>query len=176
MTRYDINDVQPDIERVLRERRRITADAPNNFIIRNFADILETRNQTARTLSLLLAATAAISLVVGGIGIMNIMLVSVTERTREIGLRMAIGARGSDILGQFLTEAVLLCMVGGMIGLVLGVGVSWVIAKLLCWPMHISPWIVLVAICASAAVGVLFGFVPARRAAALNPIEALRYE
>jgi putative ABC transport system permease protein len=174
--RYDINDVQQDIERVLRERRRITADAPNNFIIRNFADILETRNQTARTLSLLLAATAAISLVVGGIGIMNIMLVSVTERTREIGLRMAIGARGGDILGQFLTEAVLLCMVGGMIGLVLGVGVSWVIALLLTWPMHISPWIVMVAIIASAAVGIVFGFVPARRAASLNPIEALRYE
>jgi putative ABC transport system permease protein len=174
--RYDINDVQQDIERVLRERRRITADAPNNFIIRNFADILETRNQTARTLGLLLAATAAISLVVGGIGIMNIMLVSVTERTREIGLRMAIGARGSDILGQFLTEAVLLCMVGGMIGLVLGVGVSWVIALLLTWPMHISPWIVMVAIIASAAVGIVFGFVPARRAASLNPIEALRYE
>jgi putative ABC transport system permease protein len=174
--RYDINDVQQDIERVLRERRRITADAPNNFIIRNFADILETRNQTARTLGLLLAATAAISLVVGGIGIMNIMLVSVTERTREIGLRMAIGARGSDILGQFLTEAVLLCMVGGMIGLVLGLGVAWIIAALLGWPMHISPWVVLVAIFASAAVGILFGFVPARRAAALNPIEALRYE
>jgi putative ABC transport system permease protein len=174
--RYDISDVQQDIERVLRERRRITADAPNNFIIRNFADILETRNQTARTLGLLLAATAAISLVVGGIGIMNIMLVSVTERTREIGLRMAIGARGSDILGQFLTEAVLLCMVGGMIGLVTGLGISWIIAALLAWPMHISPFVVLVAILASAAVGVIFGFVPARRAAALNPIEALRYE
>jgi putative ABC transport system permease protein len=104
------------------------------------------------------------------------MLVSVTERTREIGLRMAIGARGSDILGQFLTEAVLLCMVGGMIGLVLGLGVAWIIAALLGWPMHISPWVVLVAIFASAAVGILFGFVPARRAAALNPIEALRYE
>ncbi|MEO8307251.1 MAG: ABC transporter permease [Pseudomonadota bacterium] len=174
--RYDIADVTQDIERTLRERRRITADAPNNFIIRNFADILQTRNQTARTLGLLLAATAAISLVVGGIGIMNIMLVSVTERTREIGLRMAIGARGSDILGQFLTEAVLLCMVGGMIGLVLGVGISWIIAALLAWPMHISPWVVLIAIFASAAVGILFGFVPARRASALNPIEALRYE
>jgi putative ABC transport system permease protein len=174
--RFDIDEVQADIERVLRERRRITADQPNNFNIRNFAEFLETRNQTARTLSLLLAATAAISLVVGGIGIMNIMLVSVTERTREIGLRMAIGARGSDILGQFLTEAVLLCLVGGMIGLVFGVGIAWIITALLGWPVHISPWIVLVAISASAAVGVLFGFVPARRAAGLNPIEALRYE
>ena len=112
--RYEISDVQQDIERVLRERRRITADAPNNFIIRNFADILETRNQTARTLGLLLAATAAISLVVGGIGIMNIMLVSVTERTREIGVRKALGATPKNILLQFLIEAVVLCLLGGV--------------------------------------------------------------
>ena len=174
--RYNISEVQTDIERVLRERRRIGADKENNFIIRNFAEFLETRNQAAQTLGLLLAATAAISLVVGGIGIMNIMLVSVTERTREIGLRMAIGARGSDILGQFLTEAVLLCLVGGLIGLTLGAGVSYTVAKLLAWPMYISPVIVLVAIAASASVGVIFGFVPARRASQLNPIEALRYE
>jgi len=174
--RYSLTDVQSDLERVLRERRRITADKENNFIIRNFAEILQTRNQAAQTLGLLLAATAAISLVVGGIGIMNIMLVSVTERTREIGLRMAIGARGGDILGQFLTEAVLLCLVGGLIGLTLGAGVSFTVAKLLGWPMYISPVIVLVAIAASASVGVIFGFVPARRASRLNPIEALRYE
>jgi putative ABC transport system permease protein len=174
--RYNISGVQTDIERVLRERRRIGADKENNFIIRNFAEFLETRNQAAQTLGLLLAATAAISLVVGGIGIMNIMLVSVTERTREIGLRMAIGARGSDILGQFLTEAVLLCLVGGLIGLTLGAGVSYTVAKLLGWPMYISPVIVLVAIAASASVGVIFGFVPARRASQLNPIDALRYE
>ena len=116
--------MQADIETVLRERRRIGADQPNNFIIRNFAEFLETRSAASRTLGLLLAATAAISLVVGGIGIMNIMLVSVTERTHEIGLRMAIGARGSDILGQFLTEAVLLCIVGGLIGLLFGVGIA----------------------------------------------------
>jgi putative ABC transport system permease protein len=174
--RYNIGDVQSDIERVLRDRRRIGSDKENNFIIRNFAEFLETRNQAAQTLGLLLAATAAISLVVGGIGIMNIMLVSVTERTREIGLRMAIGARGSDILGQFLTEAVLLCLVGGLIGLTLGAGVSFTVAKLLGWPMYISPVIVLVAIAASASVGVIFGFVPARRASRLNPIDALRYE
>jgi putative ABC transport system permease protein len=174
--RYNISEVQTDIERVLRERRRIGADKENNFIIRNFAEFLETRNQAAQTLGLLLAATAAISLVVGGIGIMNIMLVSVTERTREIGLRMAIGARGSDILGQFLTEAVLLCLVGGLIGLTLGAGVSYTVSKLLGWPMYISPVIVLVAIAASASVGVVFGFVPARRASQLNPIDALRYE
>jgi putative ABC transport system permease protein len=174
--RYNIADVQSDIERVLRERRRIGPDKDNNFIIRNFAEFLETRNQASKTLGLLLAATAAISLVVGGIGIMNIMLVSVTERTREIGLRMAIGARGSDILGQFLTEAVLLCLVGGLVGLALGAGVAAGLAGMFGWPVYISPLVVLVAIAASATVGIVFGFVPARRAASLNPIEALRYE
>jgi putative ABC transport system permease protein len=174
--RYNIADVQSDIERVLRERRRIGPDKDNNFIIRNFAEFLETRNQASKTLGLLLAATAAISLVVGGIGIMNIMLVSVTERTREIGLRMAIGARGSDILGQFLTEAVLLCLVGGLVGLALGAGVAAGLAGMFGWPVYISPLVVLVAIAASATVGIVFGFVPARRAAGLNPIEALRYE
>jgi putative ABC transport system permease protein len=174
--RYNLPEVQADIERVLRDRRRIGPDKDNNFIIRNFAEFLETRNQASKTLGLLLAATAAISLVVGGIGIMNIMLVSVTERTREIGLRMAIGARGSDILGQFLTEAVLLCLVGGLIGLGLGAGVAAGLAGLFGWPVYISPVVVLVAIAASATVGIVFGFVPARRAAALNPIEALRYE
>jgi putative ABC transport system permease protein len=174
--RYNLSEVQSDIERVLRERRRIGPDKDNNFIIRNFAEFLETRNQASKTLGLLLAATAAISLVVGGIGIMNIMLVSVTERTREIGLRMAIGARGSDILGQFLTEAVLLCLVGGLIGLALGAGVAAALAGMFGWPVYISPVVVLVAIAASATVGIVFGFVPARRAAGLNPIEALRYE
>jgi putative ABC transport system permease protein len=174
--RYNLAEVQADIERVLRERRRITANQENNFIIRNFAEFLATRNAAAQTLGMLLAATAAISLVVGGIGIMNIMLVSVTERTREIGLRMAIGARGSDVLGQFLTEAVFLCLVGGLIGLLLGVGVAMGLAFLFKWPVYISPWIVLIAIAASAAVGIIFGYVPARRASQLNPIEALRYE
>jgi putative ABC transport system permease protein len=174
--RYNIADVQADIERVLRERRRIGADKENNFIIRNFAEFLQARNAAAQTLGLLLAATAAISLVVGGIGIMNIMLVSVTERTREIGLRMAIGARSGDILGQFLTEAVLLCLVGGLIGLTLGVAVATGLGAAMGWPIYVSPWIVLIAIAASATVGIVFGFVPARRASRLNPIEALRYE
>jgi putative ABC transport system permease protein len=174
--RYNLAEVQADIERVLRERRRIGASQDNNFVIRNFAEFLETRNAAAQTLGMLLAATAAISLIVGGIGIMNIMLVSVTERTREIGLRMAIGARGSDVLGQFLTEAVFLCLVGGLIGLLLGVGVAAGLAMLFKWPVYISPWIVLIAIAASAGVGILFGYVPARRASKLNPIEALRYE
>jgi putative ABC transport system permease protein len=174
--RYDIAEVQADLERTLRQRRRIQPGQNDNFQIRNFAEFLETRSATQRTLSLLLASTAAISLIVGGIGIMNIMLVSVTERTREIGLRMAIGARGGDILGQFLTEAILLCLAGGIIGLTLGVGIALVVAKVFAWPVYISPGVVLMAILASGGVGVLFGFVPARRAAQLNPIEALRYE
>ena len=173
---HDLDEVQADLQRVLRERRRIQAGQTDNFAVRNFADILATRSATQRTLSLLLASAAAISLIVGGIGIMNIMLVSVTERTREIGLRMAIGARGGDILGQFLTEAVLLCLAGGFIGLTLGVGISIIVSQLFDWPVFISPGIILVAILASAAVGVLFGYVPARRASQLNPIEALRYE
>ncbi len=173
---HELAEVQADLERVLRERRRVAANAQDNFAVRNFADILATRSATQRTLSLLLASAAAISLIVGGIGIMNIMLVSVTERTREIGLRMAIGAKGGDILGQFLTEAVLLCLAGGFIGLTLGVGISVVVSSIFQWPVFISPGIILVAIFASAAVGVIFGYVPARRASQLNPIEALRYE
>jgi len=173
---YNLADVQGDIERVLRERRRIGADKDNNFIIRNFAEFLQARNQAAQTLGLLLAATAAISLVVGGIGIMNIMLVSVTERTREIGLRMAIGARSNDILGQFLTEAVLLCVVGGLIGLTFGAVMATGLGAVMGWPIYISPVVVLIAIAASATVGIVFGFVPARRASQLNPIDALRYE
>ena len=174
--RYELSEVQGDIERVLRQRRRIAPNAADNFMVRNFAEFLATRNATTRTLGLLLASTAAISLIVGGIGIMNIMLVSVTERTREIGLRMAIGASGSDIMGQFLTEAVLLCMAGGFLGLVMGGGISVIISTLFGWPVYISPAVVLLAIFASASVGVIFGFVPARRASQLNPIEALRYE
>jgi putative ABC transport system permease protein len=174
--RYNIDEVQQDLTRVLRNRRRIAQGRPDNFQIRNFAEFLATRNQAQQTMNLLLASTAAISLIVGGIGIMNIMLVSVTERTREIGLRMAIGARGGDILGQFLTEAVLLCLAGGFIGLSLGVGIALIVGKLFAWPVFISPGVVLLAILASGGVGVLFGFVPARRASQLNPIEALRYE
>ena len=174
--RYEVSEVQADLERVLRQRRRIAPNAMDNFSVRNFAEFLATRDATARTLSLLLASAAAISLIVGGIGIMNIMLVSVTERTREIGLRMAIGASGSDILGQFLTEAVLLCLAGGFIGLTFGATVSILISSLFGWPVYISPAVVVMAILASASVGVIFGFVPARRASQLNPIEALRYE
>jgi len=127
-------------------------------------------------LAYLLAAIASVSLVVGGIGIMNIMLVSVTERTREIGLRMAVGARGIDIMAQFLTEAVLLCLAGGLIGLLLGVAITVVISLVAGWSVSIGVGTVLMAILTSAAVGIIFGYVPALRAAGLNPIDALRYE
>jgi len=172
----DLATVQDEVAAVLRKQRRIAAGQEDNFSIRNFAQLLQTRNAQAQTLSLLLAVTAAMSLVVGGIGIMNIMLVSVTERTREIGLRMAVGARHLDVLAQFLTEAILLCLAGGLIGLLLGVAVTIVISQLAGWTVSIGVGTVALAILASGAVGVIFGFVPARRAARLNPIDALRYE
>ena len=168
--------VQEQVASVLRRQRGIGAGQEDNFSIRNFAQLLQTRNAQSQTLSLLLAVTAAMSLVVGGIGIMNIMLVSVTERTREIGLRMAVGARPLDVLAQFLTEAILLCLAGGLIGLLLGVTVTVVISQIAGWTVSIGVGTVALAILASGAVGVIFGFVPARRAARLNPIDALRYE
>jgi putative ABC transport system permease protein len=173
---YDIGAAQQSIGAVLRRQRRIAPGTEDNFTIRNFAQLLQARNDQQRTLGYLLATTAAMSLVVGGIGIMNIMLVSVTERTREIGLRMAVGARGRDVMAQFLTEAVLLCLLGGLIGLLLGAAVTGLIAWLAGWTVSIGGGTVAVAILAAAAVGVIFGFVPARRAARLDPIEALRYE
>ena len=173
---YDMAGTQTILADVLRKQRRVNAGEEDNFTIRNFASLLQTRNDQQRTLSYLLATTAAMSLLVGGIGIMNIMLVSVTERTREIGLRMAVGARGVDVLAQFLTEAVLLCLAGGLIGLVLGVGITIAISYLAGWTVSIGAGTVALAILASAAVGIIFGFVPARRAARLNPIDALRYE
>jgi len=172
----DLAAVQEQIAGALRKQRNIAAGQDDNFSIRNFAQLLQTRNEQAQTLSLLLAVTAAMSLVVGGIGIMNIMLVSVTERTREIGLRMAVGARPLDVLAQFLTEAILLCLAGGLIGLLLGVVVVIVVSHIAGWTVSIGAGTVALAILASGAVGVIFGFVPARRAARLNPIDALRYE
>jgi putative ABC transport system permease protein len=172
----DLGRVEEDIVELLRQRRRIRPGAQDDFRVRNVAEIMQARTAAQQTLTWLLAATAAISLIVGGIGIMNIMLVSVTERTREIGLRMAVGARRRDILAQFLTEAMVLCLAGGLIGLALGVAATYIIAAIAGWPVLISGTIVAVGIGASAAVGVVFGYVPARQAAMLNPIDALRYE
>jgi putative ABC transport system permease protein len=169
-------DAQAEIETLLRERRRIREGTPDDFRVRDMADFIRTRTETQSILSLLLGATAAISLIVGGIGIMNIMLVSVTERTREIGLRMAVGARRRDILSQFLIEAATLCVLGGLIGLAIGGGAALAMSIWGNWPVALSPALILVALFSAGLVGVVFGYYPARRASLMNPIDALRYE
>jgi putative ABC transport system permease protein len=171
-----MEDVQSDLPPLLRKLRRIGAGEDDNFMVTNFAEMVASANQAQSVVRILLATTAAMSLVVGGIGIMNIMLVSVTERTREIGLRMAVGARPIDVMSQFLTEAIILCMAGGLIGLLIGVGLTVVLSVLFKWTVAIGVGTVLMAILVSAGVGIIFGFVPARRASHLNPIDALRYE
>jgi putative ABC transport system permease protein len=172
-------DIAPGIEQVtalLRQRHRVGGEQEDDFAIRNLTEIAQTASASANTLSMLLAAVAAVSLLVGGIGIMNIMLVSVTERTREIGLRLAVGARPRDILGQFLIEATTLATIGGAIGVALGVGTAQAIASAAGWPALVSPNAILIAVVFSALVGIFFGFYPAQRAAQLDPIEALRRE
>jgi putative ABC transport system permease protein len=164
------------IRELLRQRHRLQPGAEDDFSIRNLTEMLQAQEESSRVMALLLAAVAGVSLVVGGIGIMNIMLVSVTERTREIGLRMAVGARSRDILGQFLIEAVCLSLVGGAIGIVLGMLATWAIGSFAGWQVVLSAQAVLLAVGFSAGVGVFFGFYPARRAASLLPIQALRYE
>jgi len=161
---------------VMRRRHRIRPGQDDDFRVRNLAEMLNTRADSSRALSLLLMAVASISLVVGGIGIMNIMLVSVTERTREIGLRMAVGASGGDIMAQFLIESVVLSLVGGFIGSLLGIAGSLAMARLSDWPAIIDSTSVFLAFGFSAAVGIFFGFYPARKASLLDPIEALRHE
>ena len=171
-----MGDAQEEIENLLRERRKVRTGSPDDFQVRNMAEFIRTRSETQSILSLLLGATAAISLIVGGIGIMNIMLVSVTERTREIGLRMAVGARRRDILSQFLIEAVTLCVLGGLIGLSIGGGAALAMSIWGNWPVALSPSLVVIALVSAGLVGVFFGYYPARRASLMNPIDALRYE
>ncbi len=163
-------------ERLLRLRHHLAPSQPDDFTIRNIANVQEVRAQLVQTQAILLAAIAVVSLIVGGIGIMNIMLVSVTERTREIGLRMAVGARGRDILLQFLVEALTLACIGGVVGVAFGLGTSVLVSLIARWPMLITPFSIILGFVSAALVGGVFGFYPARRAAALDPIVALRYE
>jgi len=167
---------QAQITDLLRQRHKLTASEGNDFTVRNMTDIADAANETSNTMTILLACIAGVSLLVGGIGIMNIMLVSVTERTREIGIRMAIGARSSAVRSQFLIESIVLSLTGGTIGIILGVVLSLVIPKLLGWPTLVSTMAIIGSVLFSAAVGIFFGYYPARKAAALDPIEALRYE
>ncbi len=171
-----MQDASDKMRELLRQRHRLQSGADDDFSIRNLTEMLQAQEESSRVMAMLLAAVAGVSLVVGGIGIMNIMLVSVTERTREIGLRMAVGARSRDILGQFLIEAVTLSLVGGAIGIVIGMVATWAIGSLAGWQVLLSAESILLAVGFSAAVGVFFGFYPARRAAALLPIQALRHE
>ena len=167
---------QQQITALLRDRHRIRQGEDDDFFVRNLADMADLADQQARLFTILLASIASISLLVGGIGIMNIMLVSVTERTREIGIRMAIGATEGDVQQQFLTEAVVLSLLGGAIGIFLGMSASYLITQTLGWPVLVSPMAIVSAVVFSMAVGIFFGFYPARKAARLDPIEALRYE
>ncbi|HEV8204005.1 MAG TPA: ABC transporter permease [Pyrinomonadaceae bacterium] len=167
---------QSQITDLLRQRHKLSANEPSDFTVRNMTDIAEAANETSKTMTILLACIAGVSLLVGGIGIMNIMLVSVTERTREIGIRMAIGARSSAVRSQFLIESIVLSLTGGAIGIVLGVVLSLAIPKFLGWPTLVSMMAIVGSVLFSAAVGIFFGYYPARKAASLDPIEALRYE
>jgi len=176
VSRTAVEDAEREIDALLRQRHRIQPGQDADFMIRSQREIAQTADQTSRQMSGLLAAIASISLLVGGIGIMNIMLVSVTERTREIGIRMAIGAKGRDILAQFLIEALALSAAGGAIGIALGVGISRLLAWKQQWPIVLSPAAIFLAFGFAAAIGVFFGFYPARKASRLDPIEALRYE
>ena len=173
---WGFEPVQQEIASLLRQRYKLQPGEPDSFVLRNLSEVLEAEQAAGRVMTLMLAAVAGVSLLVGGIGIMNIMLVSVTERTREIGLRMAVGARSRDILAQFLIEAVVLSLAGGAAGILIGAGASLLIGRLADWPIVLGAGPVLLAVGFSAAVGMFFGYYPARRAAALLPIEALRHE
>ena len=171
-----MKDVENQINDLLRQRHHIQPKQDNDFSVRNLTEIMSTAEQSAKVMQYLLLAIASISLIVGGIGIMNIMLVSVTERTREIGIRIAVGAKGRDILLQFLIESLVLSLIGGTMGIGIGVAGTFVLSKLTQWPTLFSVEAILLAFLFSGSVGVFFGFYPARKASMLNPIEALRYE
>ena len=171
-----INDVQAEVEQVLRQRHKIKDGEYDDFTVGNMAAIMETMMATANSITILLGCIAAISLLVGGIGIMNIMLVSVTERTREIGIRKALGATYHNILLQFLIEAMVIGIVGGMLGVALGIGASFGISYFAEWNTVISWWSIVIAVVFSVGIGLFFGIYPARKAALLDPIDALRYE
>jgi putative ABC transport system permease protein len=172
----DSKAMEDQVRSLLRQRHRLQPGADDDFSLRNLAEVMAAQEASSRVLALLLAAVASVSLLVGGIGIMNIMLVSVTERTREIGLRMAVGARTRDILGQFLVEAVTLSLIGGLAGVALGMGAAAAIASFAGWRVLLSPQAVVLAVAFALVIGVFFGFYPARKAAGLNPVEALRFE
>jgi putative ABC transport system permease protein len=168
--------VQEPIRLLLRQRHRLTPSAEDDFQLREPAAAMRAHAEATRSLTILLAAVASVSLMVGGIGIMNIMLVSVAERTREIGLRRAVGARKRDIKHQFLIEAVLLCLLGGFVGIVLGISAAIALADLAGWPVFVSPASVVAAVIVAGAIGMSFGFYPALKASALDPLDALRFE
>ncbi|OEU49886.1 MAG: multidrug ABC transporter substrate-binding protein [Desulfobacterales bacterium S3730MH5] len=172
----EVPQTEEQVKELLRQRHRIRPGQEDDFRVRNLAEIMNTRADSSKAMNLLLMSVASISLMVGGIGIMNIMLVSVTERTREIGLRMAVGATGGDIMSQFLIESVVLSLIGGLIGAILGIGGSLAMSAFSQWQAIIDPKSVLLAFGFSAAVGIFFGFYPAHKASLLNPIEALRHE
>ena len=165
-----------DITQILRNSHKITGESEDDFTIRSQQELSTMLNSTTDLMTTLLACIAGISLVVGGIGIMNIMYVSVTERTREIGLRMSVGARGVDILSQFLIEAILISITGGIIGVIIGCGASWIVKSVAHWPIFIQPWSVFLSFAVCTVTGVFFGWYPAKKAADLDPIEAIRYE
>jgi putative ABC transport system permease protein len=171
-----MKDAEQNVRDLMRQRQRTQPGQDDAFTIRNLTEMLATQEESSRTMTILLAAIASVSLLVGGIGIMNIMLVSVTERTREIGLRMAVGARGRDILTQFLVEAITLSLIGGFIGILLGVCGSFMVAEFAGWATRLSPESIVLAVGFSAAIGIFFGYYPARKASQLLPIQALRYE
>ena len=171
-----IDAAQDELKTIMREAHHLYPGEDDDFTIRNQAELTEAATATSQILTILLASVAGVSLIVGGIGIMNIMLVSVTERTREIGIRLSVGARTSDVLIQFLTEAIVLSLAGGLIGVLLSIGIIFILNNYTSMAAIISPEIIFIAVSFAGVIGIFFGFYPARKAANLNPIDALRYE